>query len=454
MIAVRHGHPAFRSNKAWIAASLLVVAASCEGWCPGRKPAQFAQELVARSLEAVIVTPTSASLAVGETQPFSVTGLMSDGTVASVTVDWSATGGTVSATGLYTAGAAVGTFRVIAVEHGGTRADTSAVTVTPGAAGPTGGGLVVEVPGAPFGQSKWILLDTDVAAPGAASCPSDIAKRFDGTEVNLGTLGSTCSTEYSVFTAGSAPVLDLSPAPVTLGSKQVVTEVLPARWSGKLHVVTEYPSAVAEAEMERALAAELFDANRMGLDFVMAGSITTIDPTPDAGTGQVDPRALAIKGLCAGVAGNPGLRLAGHLNVMYVLEDEWGYDTTVYGYACVDEGFPDIIFIRQQHAPATLAHEIGHALSLRHAGVGFVMGLYGWTDDNVMQSSAFNPGTTRTTEHFSLGQAFRANFHIQSWLNTSGVRSGHTKACQLTNPADKVGSSSHWPCPLLQLEWP
>ena len=55
---------------------------------------------------------------------------MSDGSATSVSVTWSATGGTITTGGLYTAGATAGTFRVIAVRQGDTLADTSAVTIT------------------------------------------------------------------------------------------------------------------------------------------------------------------------------------------------------------------------------------------------------------------------------------------------------------------------------------
>ena len=43
---------------------------------------------------------------------------------------WSATGGTITAAGLYSAGGTAGTYQVIAVEQGGTLADTSSVLVT------------------------------------------------------------------------------------------------------------------------------------------------------------------------------------------------------------------------------------------------------------------------------------------------------------------------------------
>ena len=55
---------------------------------------------------------------------------MSDGSTAAVAVTWSATGGTVSTSGLYKAGTTAGSYRVIAVQQGGTKADTSAITVT------------------------------------------------------------------------------------------------------------------------------------------------------------------------------------------------------------------------------------------------------------------------------------------------------------------------------------
>ena len=54
---------------------------------------------------------------------------MSDNSTSSVTVTWSATGGTVSGSGAYTAGGTAGTFRVIATQQGGTLADTASVTI-------------------------------------------------------------------------------------------------------------------------------------------------------------------------------------------------------------------------------------------------------------------------------------------------------------------------------------
>jgi hypothetical protein len=63
---------------------------------------------------------------------------MSNGTQQPATVTWSATGGTVSGAGLYTAGSSGGTFRVIATQQGGTLADTSAITVSTSPPPPAG----------------------------------------------------------------------------------------------------------------------------------------------------------------------------------------------------------------------------------------------------------------------------------------------------------------------------
>ena len=91
----------------------------------------------APTLTAVEVTPASASLAVGATRQFTALGRLSDGSTTSVPVTWSETGGTITAGGLYTAGSTAGTFRVIAVRQGDTKADTASVTVTNAPAAPT-----------------------------------------------------------------------------------------------------------------------------------------------------------------------------------------------------------------------------------------------------------------------------------------------------------------------------
>jgi uncharacterized protein YjdB len=78
----------------------------------------------------IVVTPASAALATGATQQFTATAQMSNGTQQAATVTWTATGGTISGAGLYTAGSSGGSYRVIATQQGGVLADTAAITLT------------------------------------------------------------------------------------------------------------------------------------------------------------------------------------------------------------------------------------------------------------------------------------------------------------------------------------
>jgi hypothetical protein len=82
----------------------------------------------APDLQQIVLTPASVSLDAGATYQFAANGSFSDGTSQPVSVTFSATGGTISSTGLYTAGNAGGTYRVIAASSG--LADTSAVILT------------------------------------------------------------------------------------------------------------------------------------------------------------------------------------------------------------------------------------------------------------------------------------------------------------------------------------
>jgi hypothetical protein len=80
-------------------------------------------------ITSVVVTPTTATVSTGGSVQFQAAGRRSDGSSASVTVNWSGSGGTINTSGRYTAGSSTGSFSVIAVQQGGTLADTSAVTV-------------------------------------------------------------------------------------------------------------------------------------------------------------------------------------------------------------------------------------------------------------------------------------------------------------------------------------
>ena len=153
------------------------------------------------TITAIVVTPASTSVGVGQTQQFTAAAtLSSGGTQSNPAVTWSATGGTISASGLYTAGSTTGTFRVIAVQQGGTLADTAAVTLTAPGTGfyanrPANYTKVVSdyafgevLPGndadQPFGTGGWSMIGgsqiTRVSDPTApVSSPYALQWQFD-----------------------------------------------------------------------------------------------------------------------------------------------------------------------------------------------------------------------------------------------------------------------------------
>ncbi len=82
------------------------------------------------TLSSIQISPASVLIQVGDSAVFSTVGHMSDGTTAAVAVDWQATGGTITSSGAYHAGATAGAFRVVASTTDDVHADTAAVNLS------------------------------------------------------------------------------------------------------------------------------------------------------------------------------------------------------------------------------------------------------------------------------------------------------------------------------------
>ena len=78
----------------------------------------------------IILTPLTASAVGGGTVQFAVYGKRKNGDSVAVSVAYAATGGIISAAGLYTAGQSAGAYQVIATQSGGTLTSTAAVTIS------------------------------------------------------------------------------------------------------------------------------------------------------------------------------------------------------------------------------------------------------------------------------------------------------------------------------------
>jgi len=98
-------------------------------------------------LAKVILKPTGVTLATGTRKQFTTYGTTTTGDSVPVSVVFKATGGTVTADGLFTAGQTAGNYRLIATS--GALADTSAITVT----SPLGSGTPTGIPFGPY--NSW-----------------------------------------------------------------------------------------------------------------------------------------------------------------------------------------------------------------------------------------------------------------------------------------------------------
>ena len=85
----------------------------------------------ASQLQRIVLSPSSTQLVVGALQQYSVTGFLIGGGQTSVPVTYTATGGTISAGGQFSAGNAPGNYTVIAKAVGANLADTASVAVVP-----------------------------------------------------------------------------------------------------------------------------------------------------------------------------------------------------------------------------------------------------------------------------------------------------------------------------------
>ncbi|HET7233943.1 MAG TPA: hypothetical protein VFJ16_28285 [Longimicrobium sp.] len=188
----------------------------------------------APTLTTLSVTPATASTTTGGSVQLSATGTYSDGSSKAVTPAWTATGGTITAAGLYTAGQTAGTFRVIGTLGG--KADTSVVTVAAPAA-PTITALYLN-PGTASTQTGGTVQFGATASysdgTSKAVTPAYTATGGTITAAGLYTAGQTAGTFAVIASSGgkadtSAVTVSAPAAPPAAGS---YTRVVGDDWKG------------------------------------------------------------------------------------------------------------------------------------------------------------------------------------------------------------------------------
>jgi len=178
------------------------------------------------TVSSIVLSPSAVSVPAGMKQQFTAKGVLSTGDTAVVAVTYTATGGTINAQGLFTAGATTGAFRVIAVQKNGTLADTADVTIT--AAVVTGLTITPKSAGvAPNGTQQFsssFTLSTGATQTPPANSVTYTATGGTITAQGLYTAGATAGTYRAIATytpTGGSALADTATITVATMSNSV-----------------------------------------------------------------------------------------------------------------------------------------------------------------------------------------------------------------------------------------
>ena len=178
------------------------------------------------TLTQLLVSPSSVSLSIGATQQFSVTGLMSDGSTVAVSVSWSGTGGTGTASGLYTAGPVAGSFQVTATDPVSGLTGVASVTITAAPPPPPPPPTLVQIIVSPATVTLDVSATQQFSATGLMS---------DGSTQSLSVTWSATGgsvTAGALYTAGSSAgvyqITATDPGTGVTGSAQATINPPPA----------------------------------------------------------------------------------------------------------------------------------------------------------------------------------------------------------------------------------
>lgn len=195
------------------------------------------------------LTPREVDLVPGAAVTFSAGGRMTDGQTVSVTPGWLATGGTITGSGVFTAGSQAGTFRVIASAGTGSLADTAIVRIAHPAAtlsqvvisprsGTQGTGAILQFGASATWSDGSTALPALVWSADAGTITADgrwTAPQVAGTvRVRVADASGTRADTAVITVQMTAPTLTslrLAPAVAEVGDGQSVTFTPSATWS-------------------------------------------------------------------------------------------------------------------------------------------------------------------------------------------------------------------------------
>jgi hypothetical protein len=268
-----------------------------------------------------------------------------------------------------------------------------------------------------------VVIDGRTAAGGAGCSDDRVLRAVDRADLPNQLANAGCNSEIAVFSADRAMALS---SPVTWADAPGETHRvrLDPAIAAPVSVWLIRPDSAAQAGNDFANANLLYRQNKVGVQFAPRMNDVSADSTAATTIGTGCANAAAVKASAWFTANT--------LNVYYV-------DGVFTGVTC---GFdPNIIYVGTTANIASLAHEFGHAFSLRPSEAGgHVNGRPGFGNNNIMWG-----GGPAGRDRFTLGQAFRINVDNRSKLNLNGTRTGSTRAC--------VPLANTPQCPALTLDW-
>ena len=118
-----------RATTPWARSLLLLIVVAFPVACNSEKTGGGPNPSAPSPMVRLVLSPGSATLSAGGVVTFAASVVHEDGTTSVPSVTWSATGGTITSSGVYTAGAAAGSFEVKASLVGGSLTQSAGVAV-------------------------------------------------------------------------------------------------------------------------------------------------------------------------------------------------------------------------------------------------------------------------------------------------------------------------------------
>jgi hypothetical protein len=321
------------SPGALVGSFLVVAACSCGAADTAAVTVRSSNTTASPTLMSLVLSPSAVALALGGMQQFSATGTWSDGQTGPVGVLYEATGGSISSAGFYVAGTTAGTFRVIATQQGGSKVDTSVVTIS---GGPTLNQLVVN-PGAvtlaPSATQQFSV--TGSWSDGSSTVPSATYSATGGsiTPAGLYTAGTVPGSYAVIATQQGGSLADTAVVTIPSAAGPTLTQLVmnPSAVTVQPGAVQQFSVTASWSDGSSTLPSLAFSATGGTISaggLFTAGAVSGTYRVIVQGGSKADTSAVTIP-ILTGLTLNPGSpTVAPTATVLFSVSGTWSNGST------------------------------------------------------------------------------------------------------------------------------